>query len=214
MKKIKNAGMTLTACVLIIALAVTFAACGKAKAEQPDLPYGLKFGQSYDEVVKVFEDKGVKFCEEEITIADKKLIPGTCSRKLKISLKYSEIKPEDFKNEISKVDFNFFHSSKLVENFRASDINSPLPFVQQFYFTDENKLYYINITLPDLWSEIDLSEAFLYYADLFRKEPTRHELVEGLPSWSWENEKYFVHINCGPAEESSLAGVTIGLQME
>lgn len=214
MKKFKNAGKTLTACMLIIALAVTFAACGNPKAEQPDLPYGLKFGQSYDEVVKVFEDKGVKFYEREIKEAEKKLIPGACSRRLEITLKYGEMKPEDYKNEISKVDFNFFHSSKLVENFRASDMNSPLPFIQDFYFTDENKLCYISITLPGLWSEIDLSEAFLYYADLFKKEPARHELVEGFPSWSWENERYFVHINCGSAEESNIAGVTIGLQME
>lgn len=214
MRKFKNACRTLTACMLIIAVAVSFAACGKPKAEQPDLPYGLKFGQSYDEVVKVFEDKGVKFCEEEITLVDKKFIPGACSRKLKISLKYSEIKPEDFKNEISKVDFNFFHSSKLVENFRASDINSPLPFIQEFYFTDENKLCYICILLPDLWSEIDLSEAFLYYADLFRKEPTRHEPIPSSHSLSWENERYFVSISCGSAEEAGIAGVSIGLQME
>lgn len=218
MKKFKNAGKTLTVCMLIIALAVTFFACGKPKAEQPDLPYGLKFGQSYDEVVKVFEDKGVKFHEREIKELEKdpRLDTYYASSCLEIAPDHS--KPQDYKKESVKVDFQFLHSQKLSENFQKSDYTI---YSQEFYFTDENELYYFSCNPGDFYSEVDLAETMLYYSDLFKKDIARYPTKYG-ETLEWENEKYFVNMtsfrkssdNSISPENSWIIGISIGLQME
>lgn len=218
MKKFKSAGKTLTACILIIALAITVSACGKPKAEQPDLPYGLKFGQSYDEVVKVFEDKGVNFHETEIKEAEKdpRLDTYYASSCLKIAPDPS--KPQDYKKESAKVDFQFLHSQKLSENFQKSDFEI---YSQYFYFTDENELYYFSCNPGGFYSEVDLAETMLYYSDLFKKDIARYPTKYG-EMLEWENEKYFVNItsfrkssdNSISPENSWIIGISIGLQME
>lgn len=218
MKKFKSAGKTLTACVLIIALAVSFAACGKAKTEQPDLPYGLKFGQSYDEVVKVFEDKGVNFHETEIKESEKdpRLDTYYASSCLKIAPDPS--KPQDYKKESAKVDFQFLHSQKLSENFQKSDFEI---YSQYFYFTDENELYYFSCNPGGIYSEVDLAETMLYYSDLFKKDIARYPTKYG-ETLEWENEKYFVNMtsfrkssdNSISPENSWIIAISIGLQME
>lgn len=221
MKKFKNAGKTLTTCMLIIALAVTFAACGNPKAEQPDLPYGLKFGQSYDEVVKVFEDKGVNFHEKEIEEYQKDPRVNTyyASSCLEIAPDYSKL--QDYKKESVKVDFQFLHSQKLSENFQKSDYDS---YSQEFYFTDENEFYYFycsppgkNVEGEPLWNEVELSETMLYYSDLFRKDVARYpiDVGNGGEMLVWENEKYFVNITTlGESPDNYIIGISIGLQME
>lgn len=221
MKKFKNACKTLIACILIIALAVSFAACGNPKVEQPDLPYGLKFGQSYDEVVKVFEGKGVKFHEREIEESEKDPRLDTYYAYSCLEIAPDHSKPQDYKKESAKVDFQFLHSQELSENFQKSDYDL---YSQKFYFTAENELYYFSCTPPGpypdvegkaLYSEVDLSETMLYYSDLFKKDIARYPTKYG-EMLEWENEKYFVNITSfgESPDDSMIIAISIGLQME
>ena len=228
MKKLKNAGRALTACVLIIALAVTFAACGKSKAEQPDLPYGLKLGQSYDEVVKVFEDKGVKFLERETTGIEKEpKAKSSLASTVLVIYTTSENTSDNIKDHrvpIDIVDLEFLHSIKVTQRIQELKCESKsYDCLQCFYFTDENKLYLFQCFLSPAFdlNELDLSEMFLYYSDLFRENCTRYskDSYDGYTGYDeilvWENEKYFVNIPLlseGPYVPVQL--VYIGLQME
>lgn len=189
MNRLKCTYRAVAAFLLAAALTVTCTSCSWLKEKQPDLPYGLEFGQSYEEVSEIFASHGVTLNEYDEDRLEK-------SKKSDQRLYLQAGASFAAGNEnINKLDVEFTHASSLT-NF----LDGRFTFFIDVSFDEQNKLYKVGFSInlynddDSLFHETVLQEMMLYYSDVFRTKPVHGTTRYDSESWVWSNDLYRVEI--------------------
>lgn len=225
MNRLKTNVRAVTACLLVAALTAACTSCGWVKEKQPDLPFDLKFGMSFDEVADILDDRDIDYSWENVapeSISSNLGLPqqlinhaASC-----LTITYDHTS-QDYADEVMKLDFEFLHCPEIIELILedSDPILISYYYTFNFYFTDEDKLFFLDCTPPgnNMFGQKQCRKMFNYYSDLFGMEPspTSYKIkIDNQPEEEWENSRYYVNIGPYVDGELYLVYVYIGQQME